>query len=73
MKIKDKDLQVLIIEVNNMKGMFTKIIRELDERWERAKKITNSDERHKEYHDIFDRQNKVTDLMRETIKAMREV
>ena len=67
-----KDEEKLTIELNGLKSEFTLIIRELGERWDKAKQIHDLKERRKEYSDIFATQDKVMELLRSTTEAVRK-
>lgn len=67
-----EEKQILMLEAYSLKGLFVTISHDLDKRWEEARKIEDISERIDAFKDIFRTHDKVIDLMKATLKAIRE-
>lgn len=67
----DKDHQALMLEAYSLKGIFIQLSHDLDECWEEAKKIKDFSQRLEAYRMIFKTHDKILDLLRVTINAIR--
>ncbi len=67
-----KEKQILMLEAYSLKGLFITISHDLDKRWEEARKIEDISERLDAFQDIFKTHDKIIELMKATLKAVRE-